>query len=72
MKKVIVIASATIISALALVSCNAKKDWICTCSITGMADVRYPIVNANKSDADKLCEGYNNSINGTILSCKLD
>ena len=68
MKKVVVLSALTLLGgSLMFTSCNKKKDWTCTCTVTGLPPVTYPIADQKEDDAKKVCTDH--AING--ISCTL-
>lgn len=61
-----------IIAALALIGLTScKKDYICDCTMEGVAISHEEIYNSAKSDAKTICDMKQTSVQGQTWNCKL-
>ncbi len=68
MKKIASIAFVALI-AVAFTSC--KKDYTCTCTASGKAEIKIPINKAKKKDATKTCDAAKTTYSSVGYSCSL-
>jgi len=75
MKKIALIAIIALSGAsMFFTSCSKKKDWVCKCTVAGMAVGDAPILDKKKGDAEDACKSIENAGNATLsgsTSCSL-
>lgn len=69
MKKIVTIAAVTLFGAILLPSC--KKDYTCTCTISGQTTPS-PLGKQSKKDAKATCDAANTTAALLGGSCSLD
>lgn len=64
MKKIVLIAAVALFgSSMIFTSCAKKKDWVCKCTVMGVALPDGPILDKKEKDAEAACQSIEDAAN---------
>jgi hypothetical protein len=60
------------VALFAMTFCSCKKNYVCTCNLSGVFAVKYDLENKTRSQANASCEEKEVAVGGVKYECALE